>query len=101
MIYRMGKRSRAKDMTPRPKDTDGLSFNRRPYREKSVMTSMEMVNATGVLYAYEDPKNSNHILIEAVDPYEHELWIQSYANGTYDYYLTEVLQGIIIQVPGR
>lgn len=63
------------------------------------MTTMEMVNATGVLYAYEDPESPSHILIRAVDPYEHELWMQSYANKTYDYYLTEVLQKIIIPLP--
>ncbi|MBJ6361862.1 hypothetical protein ACFOQM_11260 [Paenibacillus sp. GCM10012307] len=100
-IFRKGRANKAKDMTPRPKDTDGLSFGRKSYLEKQVMTSMEMVNATGVLYAYQDPKNSNHILVRAVDPYEHELWIQSYANGTYDYYLTEVLQNIVIQLPGK
>lgn len=41
------------------------------------MTTLEAVNATGVLFARIDNKATGHVLIRAVDPYEHKLWMAS------------------------
>lgn len=67
----------AKSLTPRDKDTNGLSFSTVQPSGKYFRTTMETVNSSGVLAATVDPKNPTHILINPVDLSTLQGWIDS------------------------
>lgn len=81
--------------TPRLKDTKELSAFLAADETKGWFTSIEAVNATGVLTAEVDNPVTGHVSIRAVDPYEHKLWMESRENAEVSpYYLTLVLKEI-------
>lgn len=62
------------------------------------MTTIEAVNATGVLHAEIDNSVTGHVSIRAVDPYEQTLWMESRENAEASpYYLTLVLKTITVK----
>ena len=67
----------AKSLTLRKKDTNGLSFSTVQPSGKYFRTTVEAVNATGVLFTSVDPKNPTHILINPVDLSTMQEWIDS------------------------
>lgn len=63
IIYRYGS-STNKNMTPRAKDTNGLSYSTIPPADgRYTATTVEAVNNTKILKAVKDIKNPNHYLI--------------------------------------
>jgi len=67
-----------KSLTPRPKDTNGLSFSTvQPTSGKYFRTTVEAVNSSGFLVAIVDPLNPSHILINPIDIGTMESWIDS------------------------
>ncbi len=68
-----------KSLTPRPVDINGLSFSLIPPQGKWVATTMEAVNATGVLIAVSD--HDNHVIIMPVEPGTMQNWIDSRENA--------------------
>jgi len=78
-IYRYGSSSNT-NLTPRPKDTGGLSFSLMPPTSgKYVATTMQAVNATGILKAVKD--GPNHVSIMPTIPSTMSSWIQSRPNA--------------------
>ena len=76
-IYRRASGT-AKSLTPRPTDTDGLSFSTiQPKSGKYFRTTIEAVNETGILVATADPKNPTHILIHPIVGFTLQDWIDS------------------------
>ena len=68
----------AKSLTPRTVDTNGLSFTTvQPTSGKYFRTTIEKVNASGVLIATFDPLNPTHVLINPVDLSTLQDWIDS------------------------
>lgn len=67
-------------MTPRPKDIGGLSFSLTPPASgKYIVTTMEAVNATGVLKAVKD--GPNHVSVMPTIPSTMSGWIASRPNA--------------------
>jgi RHS repeat-associated protein len=92
-IYRSGS-GNAMNMTPRKVDTTGLSFSLTPPESGPyTSTTLEAVNATGVLGAVQD--GQNHV---SVMPYTQEQlddWIESRPTALADpHALTLIMQGI-------
>ncbi|MEK4236221.1 RHS repeat domain-containing protein [Paenibacillus sp. FSL H7-0714] len=89
-------------LTPRPViDANGLSFFTfiMENNNKAVMTTVEAVKNEKDFLIVKDPKNPQHYLISAKDPYEHQLWMNSKTNANNKpYYLTEILMKISVPV---
>ncbi len=101
VIYRSASGTN-QSLTPRMyKDDNGLSyFTTPPIFEKYTTTTVEAVNATGVLYAYQDPNNPKHYLIKA--RVDHLGWQKSRVNANESpHYLTTLLKSISIQMPAN
>ncbi|MEK4063786.1 MULTISPECIES: RHS repeat domain-containing protein [unclassified Paenibacillus] len=101
IIYHSGSMTNT-NHTPRLKDTKGLSAFLTPDEPKGWFTSIEAINATGVLTAKVDNPVTGHVSIRAADPYEHKLWMESRVSAdTNPYYLTLVLKAITFQYDHR
>ena len=70
-------------MTPRPgKDSNGLSFSTiKPASGRYFRTSIESVNASGILMAVPDPQNPTHILVLPVAINTLDDWMNSRENA--------------------
>ncbi|WP_322905760.1 RHS repeat-associated core domain-containing protein, partial [Paenibacillus campi] len=101
-IYRYGNGNNV-NLTPRPvKDATGLSYFNTWNGQKATMTTIEAVNATGVLVAKLDNPTTGHVSIMAKDPYEHILWMDSRENAANEpYYLTQILSNISLKLKGK
>ena len=102
VIYRGGS-GNATNLTPRPRDIDdGLSYELSvtpDIADKYTMTTMEAVNATGVLEAVID--RPNHVSVRPVNPLEMMEWINSRPTAKENpYYLTKILASISIRDNG-
>ena len=91
------------NLTPRPRDIDdGLSYELSvtpDIADKYTMTTMEAVNATGVLEAVID--RPNHVSVRPVNPLEMMEWINSRPTAKENpYYLTKILASISIRDNG-
>ncbi|WP_218648732.1 hypothetical protein [Paenibacillus kribbensis] len=96
-IYRSGSGTNV-NLTPRTVDTSGLSYFLKVVGDKGTLTTVEAVNATGVLKAVIDNAATGHVSVSAVDPYEHKMWIASREKANQSpYYLTEILKSISIK----
>ena len=100
VIYR-GESGNATNLTPRDID-DGLSYELSvtpDIADKYTMTTMEAVNATGVLEAVID--RPNHVSVRPVNPLEMMEWINSSQTAKENpYYLTKILASISIRDNG-
>ena len=100
VIYR-GESGNATNLTPRDID-DGLSYELSvtpDIADKYTMTTMEAVNATGVLEAVID--RPNHVSVRPVNPLEMMEWINSRPTAKENpYYLTKILASISIRDNG-
>ena len=96
LIFRMGS-GNATNMTPRPVDSTGLSFQlTRPTSGAFTVTTIEAVNATGVLRAVKD--GPNHVSVVPTDPLMMLDWIQSRPNALKNpHFLTQVLMAITVR----
>ncbi len=93
-IYRFGSGT-ATNLTPREKDRDsGLSYTLKPPPEGHyTVTTMQAVNSTGVLVAYED--KPGHVSVMPKDPSKMDEWIASRPTAeTNPHPLTLTLQAI-------
>ena len=102
VIYRWGN-GNATNLTPRSRDIDdGLSYELSvtpDIADKYTMTTMEAVNATGVLEAVID--RPNHVSVRPVNPLEMMEWINSRPTAKENpYYLTKILASISIRDNG-
>ena len=102
VIYR-GESGNATNLTPRPRDIDDvLSYELSvtpDIADKYTMTTMEAVNATGVLEAVID--RPNHVSVRPVNPLEMMEWINSRPTAKENpYYLTKILASISIRDNG-
>ena len=102
VIYRGGS-GNATNLTPRPRDIDdGLSYELSvtpDIADKYTMTTIEAVNATGVLEAVID--RPNHVSVRPVNPLEMMEWINSRPTAKENpYYLTKILASISIRDNG-
>ena len=102
VIYRCGN-GNATNLTHRPRDIDdGLSYELSvtpDIADKYTMTTMEAVNATGVLEAVID--RPNHVSVRPVNPLEMMEWINSRPTAKDNpYYLTKILASIFIRDNG-
>ena len=102
VIYRGGS-GNATNLTPRPRDIDdGLSYELSvtpDIADKYTMTTMEAVNATGVLEAVID--RPNHVSVRPVNLLEMMEWINSRPTAKENpYYLTKILASISIRDNG-
>ncbi len=96
-IFRNGSKTNV-NLTPRVVDTKGLSMFLKPSSKQFAMTTLEAVNATGVMRAKIDNKITGHVSIRAIDPYEHQLWMASREDAKNNpYYLTLILKSILIE----
>ncbi|WP_080624519.1 RHS repeat-associated core domain-containing protein, partial [Leptospira santarosai] len=93
-IYRWGNDSNT-NLTPREKDTNGLSFSTvRPENKKYVSTTMGAVNTTGKLVAIQD--SATHVSVKPADKSKMPEWIQSRANTEANPHdLTKTLKAIV------
>ncbi|WP_374706029.1 RHS repeat-associated core domain-containing protein [Brevibacillus reuszeri] len=97
LIFRDGSGTNT-NLTPRPVDTTGLSYFLAPGSTKYTFTSIDAVNATGVLKAVVDNPATGHVSIFATNPAHHKAWIASRPNAESNpYYLTTVLKSISIK----
>ncbi|MEQ8156527.1 MAG: RHS repeat-associated core domain-containing protein, partial [Clostridiaceae bacterium] len=79
VIYRYGSGSNT-NLTPRPQDTGGLSFSLTPPASgKYVVTTIQAVNATGILRAVKD--GTNHVSVMPTNPLTMSGWIASRPNA--------------------
>lgn len=92
LIYRGGSGT-AGNLTPKPKDANGLSFYRMPPAppNKYVVTSIEAVNSTGLLNATID--GANHVSVRPTIPGTMDSWIESRGSGHIHPY-TAALQSV-------
>ena len=92
-IYRMGS-GNGTNLTPRMTDEDGLSYSLTPPSSgKYTVTTIEAVNATGVLVA--EQNGVNHVSVYPKDTSQMEEWMESRDTANTDpYYLTTILQSI-------
>ena len=97
LIYRWGSWNNT-NLTPRPKDITGLSFSTvKPQSGKYVVTTMEIVNATGILTAVQDAPG--HVSVLPVNVSQMPGWIDSRPNAaTNPHELTTLLKSITIPV---
>jgi len=97
IIYRGGS-GNATNMTPRITDVGGLSFYLLPPETGSfTMTTIEAVNATGVLRAIVD--GPNHVSVIPADPLAMPGWIASRYDGSAQHHpLTLIMMAITIRV---
>ncbi|MGG1895570.1 RHS repeat-associated core domain-containing protein [Brevibacillus formosus] len=97
LIFRDGSGTNT-NLTPRPVDTTGLSYFLAPGSTKYTFTSIDAVNATGVLKAVIDNPATGHVSIFATNPAHHKAWIASRPDAESNpYYLTSVLKSISIK----
>jgi len=96
-IYRKGS-GNATNLTPRERDTTGLSFSLTPPTDTSfTVTTMELINATGVLVAIKDGRD--HVSVRPVDMAQMPVWIASRPNALNDpHEYTQILQNITFKV---
>jgi hypothetical protein len=94
IIYRYGSGSNT-NLTPRLQDVGGLSFSLTPPASgKYVMTTMQAVNATGILRATQD--GPNHISVMPAIPSTMSGWIASRPNAqTSPHLYTVTLKSIV------
>ena len=100
VIYRWGN-GNATNLTPRPTDLHtGLSYELKvPAATEYTITTMEAINATGVLTAVID--KPNHVSVRPVNPLEMMEWINSRPTAKENpYYLTKILASISIRDNG-
>ena len=100
VIYRRGN-GNATNLTPRPIDLHtGLSYELKvPAATEYTITTMEAINATGVLTAVID--KPNHVSVRPVNPLEMMEWINSRPTAKENpYYLTKILASISIRDNG-
>ena len=100
VIYRYGS-GNATNLTPREVDITGLSYSLTPPPAgvKYSMTTIEMVNSTGVLIAVID--GANHVSVRPTNPLEMQNWINSRPTARDNpYYLTIILASISIKSNG-
>ena len=100
VIYRRGN-GNATNLTPRPIDLHtGLSYELKvPAATEYTITTMEAINATGVLTAVID--KPNHVSVRPVNPLEMMEWINSRSTAKENpYYLTKILASISIRDNG-
>ncbi|EST55607.1 type IV secretion protein Rhs [Brevibacillus panacihumi W25] len=97
LIFRDGSGTNT-NLTPRPVDTTGLSYFLAPVFNKYTFTSIDAVNATGVLKAVIDNPATGHVSVFATNPAHHKAWITSRPDAESNpYYLTIVLKSISIK----
>ncbi len=99
IIYRTGSGSNT-NLTPREsKDDNGLSYTTiQPIGEKYTLITVEEINSTGVLVAYQDPKDPNHYLVKAIT--NHSEWQKSRANAEDSPHIyTVLLSGMSVKMP--
>jgi RHS repeat-associated protein len=96
VIYRMGSGTNT-NLTPRPiKDVGGLSYQFTKPAGKFTMTTLEAINATGVLKAV--PDGIDHISVSATLPNQQAEWINSRTNAETDPHpLTSTLKAISVK----
>ena len=98
LIYRTGS-GNATNLTPRPGiDFDGLSYTtEKPVGRCYTITTIEAVNATGVLVAIKDGKS--HVIVTALDKSKYLEWQASRENALQNPHLyTRILQNISIRI---
>lgn len=102
-IYRWGAHSYT-NLTPRPQDTNGLSFNTvyPAGRDEFVVTTYNAVNESGVLIAIIDNPRTGHVSVKpnpVQGSFAMQNWIGSRPTAeTKPYYLTRFLYGITAPV---
>nr|WP_269745645.1 RHS repeat-associated core domain-containing protein [Brevibacillus borstelensis] len=97
LIFRDGSGTNT-NLTPRLVDTTGLSYFLAPVTNKYTFTSIDAVNATGVLKAVIDNPATGHVSVFATNPAHHKAWIASRPDAESNpYYLTIVLKSISIK----
>ena len=97
-IYRTGN-GNGTNLTPRPvKDNEGLSYSLvKPAKGLYTMTTMEAVNATGVLFAFEDAPG--HVSVNPIDASKMPEWQASRENANVaPHPYTKILQSISTKV---
>jgi hypothetical protein len=96
-IYRAGS-GNATNLTPRPVDISGLSYYLTvPTMTPYTVTTIELINETGVLIAV--PDGPNHVSVRTIAPESMLKWIESRPIAlTHPYYLTTILQNISVKV---
>ena len=96
-IYRMGS-GNGTNLTPRSTDVDGLSYSLTPPTSgKYTVTTIEAVNATGVLVA--EQNGTNHVSVYPRDISQLDDWMASRDTANTDpYYLTVMLQSISVKM---
>ena len=97
VIYRLGS-GNATNLTPRQKDIGGLSYQlTMPTSGAFTMTTIEAINATGMLIAKKDA--SNHVSVLPDDITKMQEWIDSRPTALTDPHLyTIMLQSLSIIV---
>ena len=96
-IYRMGS-GNGTNLTPRSTDVDGLSYSLTPPTSgKYTVTTIEAVNATGVLVT--EQNGTNHVSVYPRDISQLDDWMASRDTANTDpYYLTVMLQSISVKM---
>ena len=95
-IFRKGSGSNT-DLTPQLKDRRGLSYQLSIPTVKSTLTSMELVNATGVLMAIQD--KTDHVSVRPINITLLQGWINSRPTAeTNPHEFTQILSSISIKV---
>jgi hypothetical protein len=96
VIYRWGSGSNT-NLTPREKDRAGLSFStQKPTSGKYTATTMEAINATGILAAVKD--GPGHVSVMPTDPSKMQEWIDSRPSAqTNPHPLTETLKSVVVK----
>ena len=96
VIYRWGSGSNT-NLTPRPQDVTGLSFSTiKPPSGSYVVTTMQQVNATGVLVAVKD--GPTHVSVVPVDLSAMPEWIESRPDAENNPHpLTQALKTVVVK----
>ncbi|OXM87513.1 hypothetical protein CF651_04605 [Paenibacillus rigui] len=77
-----------------------MSYFTAPKTTKYTFTTLEAVNATGVLKAYIDNSSTGHVSVVATNPAHQTAWIASRVDAEANpYYLTTILKSISIKGP--
>lgn len=96
IIYRSGS-GNGTNLTPRPQDTGGLSYNLKMPSGSFTATTMKAVNKTGSLKAIKD--GGNHVSVKTAKASEMKGWINSLNNANdKPHKYTKILQGISVKV---
>ncbi|MGE7600087.1 hypothetical protein [Lysinibacillus fusiformis] len=96
IIYRSGS-GNGTNLTPRPQDTGGLSYNLKMPSGSFTATTIEAVNKTGSLKAIKD--GGNHVSVKTDKASEMKGWIDSRDNANdKPHKYTRILQGISVKV---